>query len=333
MNLENNTYYILASAQLFPFMSADIPVDNKNEPLRFAIESYQAVQAENYTQAIEIYCKAITMYPEQPFFYACRSIIHRFNGDDESAFYDYQIAKRLDFNYHHFIEWLENQGEMLESDDLLELHNSTPYQLDEPQTLINRAMLQVQHFNYAEAINDYSTAFESSKDQTILISRAAIYTHVLKYDKALADLDLVLSGQQSFDAFLYRAKLYIAVKEFNAALQDLESAIALDDTKTTAYEERAQLYEQLEQFDKAITDYSMLIDMNAKDFYPYVLRADVFEKTENWNSAIADYTEAIRLNPYYSDLYQYRGALLAKIGDTSGAESDYATFQRLEEED
>lgn len=333
MILQVNNYFNLASSQLFPFSAT---INNKipdSDALLLAKEAYEFVLVEKYTEAIATYTKAIALFPEQPFFYACRSIVHSFNADDESSYYDYQVAKRNDFNYHHYLEWLENQGEMVEAEELVELNQSINYQPENSQLLINRAMLQVQHFNYAEAIADYSKAFVLNKDVKILISRAAVYMYILQYDKALADLDVVIETEPIVDAYLYRAKLYMAIKKYDSALQDFDSALKFDQKNNSVLEERAQLFEQLEQFDKAIIDYSTIIQSNTEDFYPYVLRADVYEKTENWDNAIADYSEAIRLNPYYSDLYQYRGVLLEKIGDTTGSAADYAKFEELEEED
>lgn len=334
MILQSNKYYILASSQLFPFRESVLSdINNSDEALKFAIDAYNLVVENKISEALLIYNKAILAFPELPFFYACRSILHQFSGDDESAFYDYQIAKRLDFNYHHYLEWLENKGDMVESDELIELNATLNQQSDNAQLFINRAMLQVQHFNYDEAISDYSSAFILNSDVNILISRAAIYMYLLKYDKALADLDLVIESQPNVESYLYRAKLFIAIKEFDMALNDFDQAILLDGENVNIYEERAQLYEQIEQFDKAIADYSTIITSNSQDFYAYVLRGDVYEKTENWTKAIADYSEAIRLNPYYSDLYQYRGTLLEKIGETSLAKADFEKFEELEDED
>lgn len=333
MILQANNYYILASSQLFPFNITNTTQSNGDDAIEFATRAYNLVVEKKYTEAIDIYSKAIQQFPEQPFFYACRSILHNFNGDDESAFYDYQIAKRMDFNYHHYLEWLENQGEMVEAAELVELNTTLQSQTDNAQLLINRAMLQVQHFNYAEAISDYSKAFVLNNDVNILISRAAIYMYVLQYDKALTDLDLVIENNSSVEAHLYRAKLFMAIKEFDLALKDFDAALELDSKDTSIYEERAQLYENIEQFDKAIADYSTIINSNKDDFYAYVLRADVYEKTQNWKEAIADYSEAIRLNPYYSDLYQYRATLFEKTGDNEAAAEDFAKFEELEDED
>jgi tetratricopeptide (TPR) repeat protein len=333
MILQANNYYNLASSQLFPFTASINVQVTDNDALQIAKEAYEFVLNEKYTEAIATYTKAIALFPDQPFFYACRAIVHNFNADDESSYYDYQVAKRIDFNYHHYLEWLENQGEMLEAEDLVELNQTLNTQPENAQLLINRAMLQVQHFNYADAIADYSKAFVLNNDVNILISRAAVYMYVLQYDKAMADLDVVIETQPVVDAYLYRAKLYMSIKEFDKALHDFDTALNFDPQNNSVLEERAQLFEQLEQFDKAVFDYSTIIQSNTEDFYPYVLRADVYEKTENWDLAISDYTEAIRLNPYYSDLYQYRGALLEKVGDNVNAAADFSKFEELEEED
>ena len=333
MNLQSNNYYILASSQLFPFSFNDETIVTQNVLLQLAHSAYQLVNQKKYTAAIDMYSKVISTFSDHPFFYACRSIMHRFNGDDESSFYDYQIAKRLDFNYHHYLEWLENQGDMIESDELLELNKMLSKKEDSAQLYINRALLQVQHFNYAEAICDYSKAFELTNNLTILVSRAAIYMRVLQYDRAFADLNLVVKNMVSLDAYLYRAKMYIAIKEYDAALHDFEMAISIDNQNTSIYEERGQLYEKLENYNDAIADYSTMIDINKADFFSYVLRADAYEKIENYNLAIADYSEAIRLNPYYSDLYQYRGDLLERIGKKDDALNDFKRFEELEDEE
>ncbi|MCA5004884.1 tetratricopeptide repeat protein [Sphingobacterium bovistauri] len=335
MNLQANNYYILASSQLFPFTIALEPKSGNNESLMLAKKIYALVKVneKKYDDAIVEYTKAIALYPDQPFFYACRSILHKFNGDDESSFYDYQIAKRFDFNYHHYLEWLENQGEMIESEDLLELDKNISTKADNAQLYLNRAMVQVQHFNYAEALSDYSKAFVIDNNINILVSRAAIYLQVLQYDKALADLNLVIDAAESVDAYLYRAKLFISIKEYDKALDDLDLAISLDSLNIALYEEKAQLFEQVEQYDMAIVNYSKIIELNSTDFYPYVLRADAYEKKVDWPSAISDYSEAIRLNPYYSDLYQYRGLLRERSGDSVGAKDDFSKYEELEEED
>lgn len=333
MNLYSNNYFILASSQYFPFTTSLHPTENTDSSVDQAKYAYLLVQKEKYDEAAEAYNQAIANYPEQAFFYACRSILHRYNGDDESAFYDYQIAKRIDFNYHHLLEWMENHGDMQESQELVELDNEIKSQTDNPQLYINRALLQVQHFNYLEAIDDYTKAYNINGNMDVLISRAAIFMRLLQYDKALDDLNTVILQSEKLEAYLYRAKLYTSIREYDVAKLDFEKALIIDSNNSNICEERAQMYEQMDDFDHAIADYSTIIALNPEDFYAYVLRADAYEKIENWDYAISDYTEAIRLNPYYSDLYQYRAVLKEKMGDAEGAANDFAKFEELEDDD
>lgn len=333
MSLLANTYFLLASSQLFPFSERVKRFEeHPSEALEMARRGYSLVKEGKMSEAFTVYNEAIEKFPEQPFFYACKAILFMRLEDEESAFYNYQSAKRLDFNYHHYLEWLENKGQMEEAVELLELNDIQPEE-EEAQLLLNRAMLQVQHFNYEEAIADFTEAFDKTKRLDILVSRAAISMQLLRYDEALDDLNAVLQGQRSVEAYLYRAKLYAFVRENSSALQDFEQAVQLAPTDARIYEERASLYEQLKEYDKAANDYSQIITLKEDDFYAYVLRADVYEKLENWEAAIADYSEAIKLNPYYSDLYQYRGELRARVGDSAGAEEDFRKFEELEDED
>lgn len=319
--------------QLLPFQQVQAGIEVNHSIIDLVDTAFNFVEKGAYQQAIEIYTQAISQHPEQPFFYACRSIIYNHLSDDESAFYDYQIAKRLDHNYHNYIEWLENSGQMQEAQELVELNSQISKSPDNAQLLINRALLQVQHYNYVEACKDYQQAYILSENLEILVSLAAVNMRLLRYATALEDLTYVIQTDSSIaSAHLYRAKLYIAIREYKLALSDFESAIALNTSDSEVFEERALLFEQMEDWESAIADYTIVIRLKPDDFYGYVMRADMYEKMQNWHLAIADYNQAIQLNPYYSDLYQYRGDLKTKIGDITGAKTDYAKFDELEEE-
>ena len=329
----NNLYYILPSTQLFPF-SENIEQNIQDlDALKFAKSGYEAFSKEKFEEALGIYNEAINIYNTYPFFYACRSLIHKCMDDDEAAFYDYQIAKRYDFNYHTFLEWIENKGSMEEAAELLEINDSILKDEQNAQLYINRALLQVQHFNYTEAINDYERAYSLSLNPEILISLAAIQLRVLRYSEALKNLNKAIEGNDSLvSAYVYRAKLHAAIKCQEEALADFNKAFDLSNADTTVLEERASFFESIENWEAAISDYSNIIRQSPEDFYPYVLRADLYEKRNDLQLALADYNQAIILNPYYSDLYQYRGDIKQQLGDDVGAEADFKKFEELEEE-
>lgn len=330
---DNNPYFYLANSQLFPF-TASIQTDRRDtDLLAIAQHALELINMGNMDDALSLYSTTIEQHPQLPFFYACRSLLNTHLGDEEGAYYDYQVAKKLDFNYHNFLEWQENKGAMLLAQELEELNQEMKQSDSSAQSFINRAMLWVQHFDYEQAIDDYSLALSIGDNPEIRISRAAVFMRMLRYDMALMDLNAAISLSPNLTmAFLYRAKLFVAIREDKAALVDFEQVLQLDPDNIEIFEERASYYEQIKDWQAAIADYTQVIIRNPTDFYFYVLRADVYERLEDWHRAIADYDEAIRLNPHYSDLYHYRGELKQKIGDKDGASQDFNTFEELERE-
>ncbi|WP_164112533.1 MULTISPECIES: tetratricopeptide repeat protein [Sphingobacterium] len=330
---DDNPYFYLASSQLFPFTTS-VPTDRSDTDLLAAAQNaLELIESGNTAEALSLYTTVIEQHPQLPFFYACRSILNTHLEDEEGAFYDYQVAKKLDFNYHNFLEWQENKGAMLLAQELKEMNEEMKQHDASAQSFINRAMLWVQHFDYEQAIDDYSLALSIGDNADVRVSRAAVFMRMLHYDMALMDLNAAINlNPELHMAFLYRAKLFVAIREDKAALADFEHVLQLAPDNIEIFEERASYYEKINDWQAAIADYTQVITRNPTDFYCYVLRADAFEHIKDWHRAIADYDEAIRLNPHYSDLYQYRGELKKKIGDEDGASQDFNTFEELEQE-
>ncbi|GGH19197.1 tetratricopeptide repeat protein [Sphingobacterium alkalisoli] len=338
MDLDQNLFYILPSSAYFPGSSLRESVigagKSHHDAERLAAEGLFAWQHQKYDVAMEVYSHAISLYGDLPFFYACRSLVNTALGDDEGAFYDYQVAKRLDFNYHNYLEWRENEGEMVDGEELLELDKKIEKKAGQLQLHINRALLLVQHFNYKNAVLDYTVAISLEPSNVDLyIARGAVYLRMLRYDLALQDFNKAIAiGGTSATAYLYRGKLFVWIREYNAALADFECSLSIDPLHVAVYEERAQFYESQDNLEAALADYTKLIDLVPDDFYIYTMRADILERNHNLNAALEDYDKAIAINPHYSDLYQYRGVLKERIGDNEGARLDFEKFEELEGE-
>ena len=325
MPLTDNRYFLLASAQLFPLDFIDpthLEVDD--EALILAKQAYSSYRDGQLKIALEQYTDAIQRFPDQPFFYACRSILNMELGDEEGAFYDYQVAKGADMNYHAFLEWIENRpidetpmGEYAEFKEILEEALESAQQFDSERTL--------KLYTYAHA------AFPDEVD--ILVYRGAMLTRLLRYDKALADLNQAIAlAPDHFQAYLFRAKLFQAIQEPAKAKADFDKANKIEPDAGIIYEERGSFLTALKSYDEALADFNKLVTLLPEDFYVYTLRADLFEKMENWEDAITDYSKAISLNPYYADLYAYRADMKERLGDREGAIEDRRTFDELEEE-
>lgn len=326
----DNPFFYLPSSQLFPLVEIQNVASQDAELINQLKLAKDCAIKQEFIEALAIYDRLIEQFPDLPFLYACRSLLKSQMEEEEGAFYDYQVAKRLDFNYHIFLEWIENSGQMLESEELLELMRKDG---GDEQFYINRATLFVQHFEYEKAILDFSKAYELGGKPTVLISRGAVNMRMLRYDRALTDFNEALKKDDTLvQGYILRAKLYASIQEIELAEYDFNTAVNLSKDEATAYEERAQFFEQTNRLDLAIEDYSTVIDFNSDDFYVYVLRADLYEKQGKLELALSDYSKAITLNPYYSDLYQYRGDIRQSLGDLNGAKEDYAKFEELEEE-
>lgn len=326
MTFLNNLYFQLVNSQLFPIPETVGSLDtHDSEALRLAALAYEAYAVQDYKKARDVYTEAIELYPGQPFFYACRSLINELLADGEGAFYDYQVAKKLDFNYHIFLEWVENRP----TDDLGEQIVFT-----KEADVVEMGLEQVQNFNYAGAAVTYSKGLELYPDYAdIYIFRGAVYMRMLKYKDALEDFNSALSiDGTSYKALLSRAKLYAAIRCYEEATVDFDRAVSLAPTESIVFEERADFLVGQERYEEAVKDYDKLIELLPEDFYVYSLRADLLEKMELWKAALIDYDQAIVLNPYYSDLYMYRADVKEQLGDPIGAAEDRKLAEEMDED-
>lgn len=293
--------------------------------LAMARRAYDVAQEGNHSDAIALYGEAIQQFPEQPFFYACRSILNTIVDDEEGAFYDYQVAKKLDFNYHIFLEWLEAKPATKKE---VENYNDL-------KSLLNNALDATQQFDYLHALALYSHAVDKfSGSATVLVYRGTLHMRLLQYDKALENFNEALRIDPfHFQAYLSRAKLYEAIRENTYARSDFDRATEIDPENNLIYEERGNFLINQGLFSEALSDFDKLADMLPEDFFVFALRADLHEKLENWEKALEDYDRAIALNPYYSDLYAYRASIKERLGDIAGADADRKVFQEMDEED
>lgn len=326
MSLTNNRYFLLASAQLFPLAFLEsVITETDDAALTVAREAFASYRSGRPEIALEQYTVAIQQFPDQPFFYACRSILNMTLGDEEGAFYDYQVAKGLDFNYQAFLEWVENRPT-----EVTPLEGGA-----ELKQLLSDALETTQQFDYEHALKLYAYAYEKfPEDVDVLVYRGALHIRLLRYNRALSDLNQAITKNPiHFQAHLFRAKLFKAIREHKKAREDFDKAVEIQPETGVIYEERGSFLVDLKYYNEALFDFNKLVSLLPEDFYVYALRADLFEKMENWEAALQDYSKAIVLNPYYSDLYAYRADMKDRLGDTVGAAEDRRMFEELEKED
>ncbi|TYP95715.1 hypothetical protein BC792_11042 [Sphingobacterium allocomposti] len=324
---DDNRYFALASSQLFPtYETLPCPISIDDGALVLAEAAYNHYLQGALHAALADYSEGIKRYPEQPFFYACRSLVNELLEDTEGAFYDYQVAKKLDFNFHTFLEWIEEGGGR---------PDKTIKGFTDVNAVLTAALEATQDFDYKYAIALYTYAIrEFSVRPDIYVYRGVLYMYLLRYDLALDDFNVVLDDAPAhFQALLSRGKLYEAIREDEHALADFNNAIATEPGISVGYEERGSFFCRKKAYAEALKDYTTLVTLSPDDFYVYTLRADLLEQMECWEDALNDYSKAITLNPYYSDLYNYRAHIKEKLGDEDGAAEDRKLYIEIENED
>ncbi|WP_343559839.1 hypothetical protein [Sphingobacterium sp.] len=308
-----------------------------NNALAYSYLGLYYFKIKAYENAITVYSRAIEHFKEEPYFYASRCLIYRLIGEDEGAFYDYQIAKRLDFNYHSVLEWQENQAEVsyYEAENLViqELESrAKELSMDE----LNSLGLEYVHcYDYLKAIELYTLAINKNTagDSNLFVFRGSLYLKLTCFELALNDFNRAIElDENQTAAYVFRAKVFESYGYSEKALEDYAKAEENDSNSSIVYEERASLFERLGCLPEALSDFDRLVELNPEDFYVYSLRADLKEKLEDIHGALVDYSTAIELNPYYSDLYSYRAAIKEKLGDAVGAKLDLDKFNELEDE-
>nr|WP_288813445.1 hypothetical protein [uncultured Sphingobacterium sp.] len=320
-----------------PVQLLEEAIDLANSVLAYSYLGLYYFKIQAYDQAIAFYTRAIELFKEEPYFYASRCLVYRIIGEDEGAFYDYQIAKRLDFNYHSVLEWQENQAEVsyFEAENLvIQELESTQKNLSTDE--LNSLGLEYVHcYDYLKAIELYTMAISknTTDDSNLFVFRGSLYLKLTCFELALNDFNraIELDGNQTA-AYVFRAKVFESYRYSEKALQDYAKAEENDHNSSIVYEERASLFERLGCLPEALSDFDRLVELNPEDFYVYSLRADLKEKLEDMHGALVDYSMAIELNPYYSDLYSYRAAIKEKLGDFAGAKLDLDKFNELEDE-
>lgn len=308
-----------------------------NSVLAYSYLGLYYFKIKAYEDAIAVYSRAIEYFKEEPYFYASRCLVYRLTGEDEGAFYDYQIAKRLDFNYHSVLEWQENQAEVsyFEAENLvIQELESTSKELSTDE--LNSLGLEYVHcYNYLKAIELYTSAINKNTtgDSNLFVFRGSLYLKLTCFELALNDFNRAIElDENQTAAYVFRAKVFESYRYSEKALKDYAKAEENDSNSSIVYEERASLFERLGCLPEALSDFDRLVELNPDDFYVYSLRADLKEKLADMHGALNDYSTAIELNPYYSDLYSYRAAIKEKLGDSVGAKLDLDKFDELEDE-
>jgi tetratricopeptide (TPR) repeat protein len=293
-------------------------------------------KANNYTDAIVQYTKAIDLDPDYDKAYIQRASAYSRIGDHKSAGEDYDRAlvfEKKDAEIYYFSghEW--------------HLYG------DNPLALLRLNM----------AIELKGKFFEAYKD------RLAVYMTLGRYNDALGDAKKCLKLKEDENAYFDLAQVYEKLKMYNEAEEAYRQSLNENSRVVKTHFEYAQLLYQRENYQAASDELSVVLQMDpnhldgillqskalsalgnylkasetlsmASVHYSdepliYIYRGDINTKLNQPGYAIIDYSKAIELDPNNAENYYKRGEAYESIQDYKKAVADYEKLLSMSQYD
>lgn len=332
--------YILA---LLPFLIA-ASVQAQSAKQYFKVGEDFA-KAENYTDAIAQYTKALELDPDYEKAYIQRAHAYSISGEHNNAAEDFDRALVFDQKDEELFylagkEWhlFGNNPLALERLSMAIELKSNYLDAYRVRWAVNMALLK-----YEEALVDAKRCLKLKDDERANYNLAQVYEKLEMYDEAAEAYRKSLQKNSRVVAthFAY-AKLLFKQENYLAAGTELTQVLQME----PQHLEAILLQSQVLSIQGKLLEASEILSM-ASVHYPgealiYVQRGDIQTKFNQPAYAIIDYTKAIELEPETAETYYKRGGAYEVIRDYENALEDYekllemskfdGTAQRLHEE-
>ena len=232
------------------------------------------------------------------------------------------------------------------------------------EALANRGLSHLWLKNYDKALDDLNSVVEQSTSYNInkaqqLINRAFLYNEIGDYKKALFDSNeaIKLNGTKddllSAYAWLNRGRAYAGLTNYKQALSDYEKIIkllnnpetlqnlsisnSLSFLRASTFSYRAYAYSKLENYDKAIEDCNKSINvvtqpssrMKLKNALAYNTCGFILAVKKDYFGAISYYNKAIEFDPKSGEVFENRGLAYSEIENLALAIPDLETALQL----
>lgn len=130
-----------------------------------------------------------------------------------------------------------------------------------------------------------------------------------------------------------RAECYLETKVFDKAIADLNAVLALDSSRTSAWQNLAFAYSELKppQTDKAIDAYGKaLAAAKPEDKYNLLLaRAELYRTKQAWQPELDDLVAALKIKPGDAAVLNERASVYYRMGKLQEAAADYDAVSKL----
>ena len=292
-------------------------------------------KANNYTDAIDQFTRAIDLDPDNDKAYLQRGIAYTRLGEHKLAAEDYDRALVFDGNnaelyYFSGNEWhqygdnplalkkltaaLTLKRNFLEAYQVrLKVHMALgQYReaLEDAQRCLKMKDDDRAYYNLAQVFEElqmYSDAKEAyqqslKKNDRILephFSYAKLLFQMEDYEAAEKEVAEVLKMEpQHFEGVLLQSQVYAAQGKYLKASETLSMASVKYSNEPLIYIYRGDINLKLNQPAYAVIDYSKAIELDPENADNYFKRAGAYEETRDYEKALADYKKVLEMSAY-----------------------------------
>ncbi len=289
-------------------------------------------QEDDFTQAVELYAKALELEPQNAIAYNQRGNAYRQMEQYDLCINDYTQAIQYAASPAEKATYYANRGAAyaLQGDiqrALDDFGQAIAQNPDFARAYESRAALYAQLGNYAQAIADYTTFLSLKPDTaTGYVQRAQAYANTGDLQAAVQDYTQAIALQPLASTYFNRGLLYRKLGNFSRALEDYAQALQLDSHYAPAYLARGLLEYEQGDYDAAILDLTRAISLGYGNFEAYRYRGAAYLQQSLGEVAVSDFTQALSLSPDETELYFYRAQAYLLTGDQQSAIADLETF-------
>ena len=275
-------------------------------------EIYTLIQ--DYVKALNIYNKAIELYPNDPVSYMYRGFLYsNYLQDSDNALNDFNQSIKIDSlyrpSYNHRADiYLSREDYQSALSDYTKAIN---LQKDNPLRYIERAECYIKLEDFNNAQSDYTSAIDLDSDNPLYLNNRADFYRVNKedYNLALADyamaIEISTDDYQSSVAHNNRGIIYGEQENYTLQIEEYTNAIVIY-SQAINYSNRADVYKRLENYEKALADYTSAIDLDKENPQRYIARANCYNLNKQHVLALNDYNTLIKLKDDYFWYYYLR---------------------------
>lgn len=268
----------------------------------------QLVEAEKYTEAIDLYNQALELNANFSYAYSGRGTAYRLLGESELALND--LDKAIQIDKKNYVAYRERG---------MISYNAGDYQI--ALTDCNKAVSLNPKYAYGHLCIGYIQWGLNNHEEAI-----SAFTHTIKLDP------------NNKWAYAYRGELhYFYTENDQQAVDDLSEAIRLDSKWDEPYVYRGYAYIFLDDFQNATNDFEMVLSLTSDESYEgraYRGLGIIYYDQGDYKNAIDNYTLAIQLlSSEIPGAYFYRGISYEKTGNKDEALKDYKRYLDLDNTD